>query len=114
LPSLPFIRKIADKVSDNVKINGFQAATEGSVAKHDDAGHLRLPGTINFQSPPNGRGEVTGGVAPKLKINGKAAALVGSAVSTCNDIGVRDNCAILAFGASFPMPDIIHPKNAKA
>jgi hypothetical protein len=57
---------------------------------------------------------VTGNTAGKLTINGKPAALIGSTVSTCNDMGMRDNSVILALGASFPMPAIIHPKNAAA
>jgi len=47
----PFIGKITDRISDDVKINGCQAATEGSVATHDDQMRMRLPGTINFQQP---------------------------------------------------------------
>ncbi|MCL2853725.1 MAG: hypothetical protein FWE20_11990 [Defluviitaleaceae bacterium] len=34
-------------------------------------------------------------------------------MSTCNDIGISDNSAIMAPGAHMPMPAIIHPKNTK-
>ena len=107
----PFLGKIVDGVSQNVKIGGYGAATKGSIAQHDNPMHMQLPGTINFVNPPTKRGEVTGGTSPKTKINGKEAAVVGSTVSTCNDLGLRDNSAILAPGASMPMPVIINPKN---
>jgi phage baseplate assembly protein gpV len=107
----PFIGKLKDKLSKDVKIKGHNAAVKGSVAKHDNPVHNQLPGTIKFQKDPSKDGEVTGGTGRKLKINGKEAAVVGSTVSTCNDIGVRDNSAVLAFGASIPMPAIINPKN---
>jgi phage baseplate assembly protein gpV/uncharacterized Zn-binding protein involved in type VI secretion len=107
----PYIGKLVDKVSDNVKINGHNAATKGSVSKHNDAVHNQLPGTIKFQSNPNKEGEVTGGTGKKVKINGKEVAVIGSTVTTCNDIGARDNSVIMAPGASMPMPVIINPKN---
>jgi uncharacterized Zn-binding protein involved in type VI secretion len=98
-------------IDKDVKIKGHNAAVKGSVAKHDNIMHFQLPGTIKFQKSPKKEGEVTGGTGRKLKINGKEAAVVGSTVSTCNDVGVRDNSAVLAFGASIPMPAIINPKN---
>jgi uncharacterized Zn-binding protein involved in type VI secretion len=107
----PYIGKLADKLSDNVKINGHNAATKGSVSKHDHPVHNQLPGTIRFNKSPNKEGEVTGGTAAKVKINGKEAAVAGSTVTTCNDTGARDNSTILAAGASMPMPVIINPKN---
>jgi len=109
----PFIGKLADKLSKDVKVKGHNAAVKGSVAKHDNPMHNQLPGTIKFQSGPKKEGEVTGGTSGKVKVNGKEAAVIGSTVTTCNDIGVRDNSAVLAFGASLPMPVIINPKNAE-
>ena len=55
---------------------------------------------------PDGQG------AGKVVINGKESAVVGSTVTTCNDIGMRDNSTILAGGMSIPMPMIVHPKNS--
>jgi phage baseplate assembly protein gpV len=107
----PFIGKLADKLSRDVKIKGHNAAVKGSVAKHDDVAHNQLPGTIKFQQNPKKEGEVTGGTGKKLKINGKEPAVVGSTVTTCNDVGARENSAVIAPGASVPMPMIINPKN---
>ena len=110
----PFIGKLVDKLSNNVKLKGYNAATMGSIAEHDNPVHNQLPGTIRFNQNPNRKGEVTGGTGKKVKINGKEVALIGSSVTTCNDIGARNNSTVIAPGASFPMPMIIHPKNTKA
>ena len=107
----PFIGKLNDKLSKDVKIAGKNAATKGSMAKHDDSMHMQLPGTIKFENGCKKTGEVTGGTAPKVKINGKEAATIGSTVTTCNDMGMKENSTILAVGASMPMPTIINPKN---
>jgi len=109
----PFIGKMHSELSPDVKLNGYQAATEGSVAKHNNEDHLQLPGTISFEQIPSRKGKVTGGTVESVKINGKPVAVVGSTVSTCNDIGTSDNSAIMAPGAHMPMPAIIHPKNMK-
>ena len=109
----PFIGKLADKLSKDVKIKDKACATKDSVAKHDDSMHMQLPGTIKFQNNPKKEGNVTGGTSPKVKINGKEAAVIGSQVSTCNDVGAQNNSTILAPGASIPMPVIINPKNTE-
>ena len=109
----PFIGKLADKLSKDVKIKDKACATKDSVAKHDDSMHMQLPGTIKFQNNPKKEGNVTGGTSPKVKINGKEAAVIGSQVSTCNDVGAQNNSTILAPGASMPMPVIINPKNTE-
>jgi phage baseplate assembly protein V len=109
----PYIGKINDKVSSDVKIKGKGAATKGSKSKHDNPTHMQLPGTIKFQKNPNKEGEVTGGTAPKLKIDGAEAAVIGSMVTTCNDVGAQNNSVIMAVGASMPMPTIINPKNTE-
>ncbi len=44
------------------------------VARHSDATHMQLPGTIKFQQSPKKEGEVTGGTSAKVKIDGKEAA----------------------------------------
>lgn len=36
---------------------------KGSTARHDDATHMQLPGTIKFQNNPKKEGEVTGGTS---------------------------------------------------
>jgi uncharacterized Zn-binding protein involved in type VI secretion len=110
----PYMGKLVDKLSKDVKINNHNAAVKGSKSKHDDAMHMQLPGTIKFMKNPNKEGEVTGGTGKKLKINGKEAALIASTLTTCNDVGVRDNSTILAVGAAIPMPMIINPKNMEA
>ena len=110
----PFIGQIKGKVSSNVKMGYKGVATKGSVARHDDSMHLQLPGTIQFLNNPKKEGEVTGGTIGEVKVNGKEVAVVGSLVSTCNDVGMRDNSTIVALGASIPMPMIIHPKNTAA
>ena len=107
----PFIGKLADKLSKDVKIKDKACATKDSVAKHDDSMHMQLPGTIKFQNNPKKEGKVTGGTSPKVKINGKEAAVIGSLVSTCNDVGAQNNSTVIAPGASMPMPVIINPKN---
>ena len=107
----PFLGKLADGLSNNVKINGHNAAVKGSKAKHDNPVHNQLPGTIKFQTGPKKEGEVTNGTGKKVKINGKEVAVIGSTVTTCNDVGAKDNSAILAVGAAMPMPVIINPKN---
>jgi phage baseplate assembly protein gpV len=109
----PYLGKLAGGLSKDVKINGHNAAVKGSTSKHNDAMHLQLPGTISFVKAPSGEGEVTGGTGKKVKINGKEAAVIGSTVTTCNDIGARDNSAVIAAGVSIPMPVIINPKNAE-
>ena len=109
----PFIGKLADKLSKDVKIKDKACATKDSVAKHDDTMHMQLPGTIKFQNNPKKEGNVTGGTSPKVKINGKEAAVIGSQVSTCNDVGAQNNSTVIAPGASMPMPVIINPKNTE-
>jgi phage baseplate assembly protein gpV len=110
----PYIGKLVDKLSSDVKINNHNAATKGSKSKHDDAMHMQLPGTIKFKKNPNKEGEVTGGTGKKVKINGNEAAVIGSTLTTCNDTGAKDNSAIIAPGASIPMPLIINPKNIES
>jgi uncharacterized Zn-binding protein involved in type VI secretion len=107
----PFIGKLMDRLSPDVKIKGLAAAVKGTIAKHNHPVHHQLPGTIRFQKSPSKQGEVTGGTVDSVLINGKPVAVVGSTVSTCNDIGAKDNSKILAPGTHMPMPDIIHPKN---
>ena len=108
----PFIGKINDKVSDDVKIKGKGVAVKGSKAKHDDSMHLQLPGTIKFQNNPKKEGEVTGETGSKVKVDGKEVAVIGSQVTTCNDMGMQNNSTVIAPGASIPMPMILNPQNS--
>ena len=110
----PFMGKLDDGLSDDVIIGDKKAALKGSKARHDDSMHLQLPGTIKFQNNPKKDGEITGGTSPTVKINGKEAAVIGSLVTTCNDIGARNNSTVIAAGAGMPMPAIINPSNTEA
>lgn len=110
----PFMGKLDDGLSDDVSIGDKKAALKGSKAKHDDSMHMQLPGTIKFQNNPKKEGEVTGGTSPTVKINGKETAVIGSLVTTCNDIGARNNSTVIAAGAGMPMPAIINPSNTEA
>lgn len=103
----PFIGRIREKVSGDVKVGGSGAAVKGSVAKHDEGSHMQLAGTIRFVNGAEKKGEVTGGTAGKVKINGKEAAVAGSTVSTCNDVGMKDNSVVLAAGAGLPVAGVI-------
>ena len=109
----PFIGKISEKVSEDVKIGNKGVAVKGSKAKHDDSTHMQLPGTIKFQTNPKKEGEVTGGTASKVKVDGKEAAVIGSQVTTCNDMGMQNNSVIMAAGMSIPMPSIVNPLNTE-
>lgn len=110
----PFMGKLDDGLSDDVSIGDKKAALKGSKAKHDDSMHMQLPGTIKFQNNPKKEGEVTGGTSSTVKIDGKEAAVIGSLVTTCNDIGARNNSTVIAAGAGMPMPAIINPSNTEA
>ncbi len=109
----PFIGKLKDKLAKDVTIKDKKCAMKDSVAKHDDSMHMQLPGTIKFQNNPKKEGKVTGGTSSKVKIEGKEAAVIGSQVSTCNDMGMQNNSTIIAMGASIPMPAIINPANTE-
>lgn len=109
----PFMGRLKDRLAKDVKLGNRKCAVKGSVARHDDAAHMQLPGTIKFQQNPKKEGEVTGGTSAKVKIDGKEAAVIGSTATTCNDVGARDNSTVMAAGASMPMPTIINPLNAE-
>ena len=108
----PFMGKLKDKLAKDVKLGNRKCAVKGS-ARHDDATHMQLPGTIKFQQNPKKEGEVTGGTSAKVKIDGKETAVIGSTATTCNDVGARDNSTVMAAGASMPMPTIINPLNTE-
>ena len=105
----PFIGQIKGKTSSDVKIGDKGIAVKGSEAKHNDMMHMQLPGTIKFQKGPECKGEISGGTVKSVKADGKEVAVIGSTVTTCNDMGVRDNSTIVSIGASMPMPAIVSP-----
>ena len=72
-------------LSSDVFIQGKAAATKGSVATNKPS-HIPTPPGVSFQTPPENSGKVVAG-SSSVNINGKAAARVGDAVDTCNDIG---------------------------
>lgn len=109
----PFMGRLKDKLAKDVRLGSRKCAVKGSVAKHDDAAHMQLPGTIKFQQSPKKEGEVTGRTSAKVRIDGKEAAVIGSTATTCNDVGARDNSTVMAAGASMPMPTIINPLNTE-
>ena len=71
---------IDGKLSDNVRIMGAPAATQGSTATNKP--HTPLGGS--FVTPPKNRGEILTG-SPTVRINGKPAARNGDKALTCND-----------------------------
>ena len=79
----PFLGKIQDKVSKNVKIKGKPVAFMGSVAKHNPPGHI--PMGPKFTKNPKNEGKVQLGTVPVVKVNGKDIAVMGSIVMTCSD-----------------------------
>jgi uncharacterized Zn-binding protein involved in type VI secretion len=109
----PFIGKLTKGLSANVKIGGAAAAVLGTIGTHDDGGHNRLAGTVRFTQNPKNEGAVSGGVAKTVTINGKAAALIGSTVSTCSDTGQKDHSVVVGAGTPFPAPAIINPANTE-
>ncbi len=79
----PFVGKIEDKVSKDVKIKGKSVAVKGSVAKHNPPGHI--PMGPKFTKNPKNEGTIQLGTVPVVKVNGKEIAVMGSMVMTCND-----------------------------
>lgn len=105
----PFIGQIKGGVSSDVKVGNNGIAVKGSEARHTDRMHLQLPGTIRFQTGPECKGEISGGTVGTVKADGKEVAVIGSTVTTCNDVGARDNSTVVSLGASIPMPAIVAP-----
>jgi uncharacterized Zn-binding protein involved in type VI secretion/phage baseplate assembly protein gpV len=100
----PYIGKLCDKLSQDVKIGGQPAATKGSKSKNNGPMHLPMPPGVQFQKPPDNMGEVFSGTIPKVKINGKEAAVLGSKVKTCSDPMPMENCQIIAMGVAPKLP----------
>ena len=91
------------------KVGNNGIAVKGNEARHNDRMHLQLPGTIRFQTGPECKGEISGGTVGTVKADGKEVAVIGSTVTTCNDVGARDNSTVVSLGASIPMPAIVAP-----
>ena len=79
----PFVGKIQDKVSKDVKVKGKSVAVKGSIAKNNPPGHI--PMGPKFTKNPKNEGTVQLGTVPVVKVNGKEIAVMGSMVMTCND-----------------------------
>ena len=77
----PFKGKLTQGCSFNVKIEGANAATLGSIAKNDQN---HIPNGPRFLVNPLNQGPVIKGSATVM-INGKPAARVGDLVMTCSD-----------------------------
>ncbi len=77
----PFNGLINGNLSNNVKIMGMPAATQGSTA---DNLPPHIPQGGPFQKPPSNKGQIMTGSATVM-INGKPAARNGDTAQTCND-----------------------------
>ena len=100
----PYIGKLCDKLSQNVKINNRATATKGSKSRNNAPMHLPMPPGVQFKKPPNNEGEVTSGTIPNVKVNGKEVAVLGSKVTTCNDPMPQETCSIIAIGRAANLP----------
>ena len=110
--SHPFVGALKEDLAASVKIGNNKVATKNSVAKHL-AGHVPM-GPGPFQKTPDNKGKVTGGTEKSVKANGKEVAVIGSSVTTCNDIGARNNSKIFAVGMAINMPAIADPMKSEA
>jgi len=50
-----------------------------------------------------------GGTVDIVNVDGNPVAVIGSSVTTCNDMKMRDNSKILAAGMAINMPAIVDP-----
>lgn len=79
----PFNGLLDGNLSQNVKIMGMPAATQGSTASNTPP-HLPTPPGTAFQIPPTNRGTIMLGSATVM-INSKPAARSGDQAQTCAD-----------------------------
>ncbi len=77
----PFNGLINGNMSNNVKIMGMSAATQGSTA---DNMPPHIPQGGSFQKPPSNKGQIING-STTVMMNGKPAARNGDKALTCND-----------------------------
>jgi type VI secretion system secreted protein VgrG len=106
--SHPYVGVLNDVLSADVNVNGSAAATEGSKSEYTSPGHLPTSPGISFTTTPDNLGEVTGECIDSVTINGCAAAVLGSTVTTCDDGGSTDQCSIVAAGSTVTF-DITYP-----
>ena len=103
----PYLGKLVDNLSEDVKIGDAPAAFKGSKSMFDTPGHICMPPGVSFVNPPNNEGEVSSGTIPSVLINGNEAAALGSMVKTCNDPQPQETCTIIAVGAAVCLPILI-------
>lgn len=93
----PFAGRLTGGLSANVQAGGQAVAMQDSTADNSPP-HLPTPPGTSFQSPPANRGTVLMGSAT-VRINGRAAARAGDAVTTCNDPADAPMGSIMAAGS---------------
>ncbi len=79
----PFAGALNGSLSQDVKIMGMAAATQGSTAQNQPP-HIPTPPGTSFQIPPTNQATIMMGSATVL-INNKPAARLGDTVQTCAD-----------------------------
>ncbi len=79
----PFSGTLNGSLSQDVKINGMAAATQGSTAQNQPP-HIPTPPGTAFQIPPQNQATIMMG-STTVFINGKPAARQGDTVQTCAD-----------------------------
>ncbi len=78
----PFSGPLDTNLSPDVNIDGFAAATKGSIATNKPP-HIPTPPGTAFQTPPENKGTVSTG-SGTVNINGKPAARIGDTVDSCD------------------------------
>lgn len=78
----PFNGRLVSGLSPDVLINGRAAATHGSTAQNSPP---HIPNGGPFQRPPSNTGKVLVSRPATVLVNGKALAVLGDPVTTCND-----------------------------
>ena len=63
-----------------------------------------MPPGDSFVKPPKDEGKVTNGTIPKVKVNGKEIAVLGSTVTCCDDLMIPDAGKIIAAGSAEQPP----------
>jgi uncharacterized Zn-binding protein involved in type VI secretion len=79
----PFTGILDGELSDNVKVEGVQAATQNSTATNTPNHVPSAPG-VSFQTAPSNRATIRTG-SQSVLINGRPAARQGDEATTCND-----------------------------
>ncbi|SIR13451.1 PAAR motif-containing protein, partial [Alkalispirochaeta americana] len=103
----PYLGRLSDSLSGDVKVNSRDAATKGSKSVYNTPGHFPMPPGVKFKKKPSNEGTVSSATTPSVKINGKEAAVLGSMVTTCNDPRDQETCSIIAAGAAVKLPILL-------